>query len=54
MTESKKPNGDETKKKSLNLQLRTKPVAEIKTSFGCIYLYPLRARDMSDFEKLQP
>lgn len=54
MTESKKPNGDETKKKSLKLPLRSKPVAEVETSIGRIYLYPLRVRDMTDFEMLEP
>lgn len=54
MTESKQPNGDEPKKKSLKLLLRSKPVAEVETSIGRIYLYPLRVRDMTDFEKLEP
>lgn len=54
MTESKQPNGDEPKKKSLKLLLRSKPVAEVETSIGSIYLYPLRVRDMADFEKLEP
>lgn len=54
MTESKQPNGDEPKKKSLKLLLRSKPVAEVETSIGRIYLYPLRVRDMTDFEKLKP
>lgn len=54
MTESKQPDGDEPKKKSLKLPLRSKPVAEVETSIGRIYLYPLRVRDMTDFEKLEP
>lgn len=54
MTESKQPNGDEPKKKSLKLLLRSKPVAEVETSIGRIYLYPLRVRDMTEFEKLEP
>ena len=54
MTESKQPHGDEPKKKSLKLLLRSKPVAEVETSIGRIYLYPLRVRDMTDFEKLEP
>ena len=54
MMESKQPHGDEPKKKSLKLLLRSKPVAEVETSIGRIYLYPLRVRDMTDFEKLEP
>lgn len=54
MTESKQPNGDEPKKKSLKILLRSKPVAEVETSIGRIYLYPLRVRDMTDFQKLEP
>ena len=54
MTKSKQPNGDEPKRKSLKLLLRSKPVAEVETSIGRIYLYPLRVRDMTDFEKLEP
>ncbi len=54
MTESTQPNGDEPKKISLNLLMRSKPVAEVETSIGRIYLYPLRVRDMTDFEKLEP
>lgn len=54
MTGLKQPNGDEPKKKSLKLLLRSKPVAEVETSIGRIYLYPLRVRDMTDFEKLEP
>lgn len=54
MTESEQPDGDEPKKKSLKLLLRSKPVAEVETSIGRIYLYPLRVRDMTDFEKLEP
>lgn len=54
MTESKQPHGDEPKKKSLKLLLRSKPVTEVETSIGRIYLYPLRVRDMTDFEKLEP
>lgn len=50
MTDSKQPDGDEPKKKSLKLLLRSKPVAEVETSIGRIYLYPLRVRDMTDFE----
>lgn len=54
MTDSKQPDGDEPKKKSLKLLLRSKPVAEVETSIGRIYLYPIRVRDMTDFEKLEP
>jgi len=46
--------GVEPKKKSLKLLLRSKPVAEVDTSAGRIYLYPLRVRDMTDFGKLEP
>ncbi|HBO2913631.1 hypothetical protein [Pseudomonas aeruginosa] len=34
--------------------LRSEPVADIETSAGRIYLYPLRVCDMTDFEKLEP
>ena len=34
--------------------LRSKPVADVETLAGRIYLYPLRVRDMTDFEKLEP
>lgn len=54
MTESKPPSGEEPKKRSLNLLLRSKPVAEVEASVGRIYLYPLRVRDMTDFGKLEP
>lgn len=54
MTESNPPPGEEPKKKSLKLLLRSKPVAEVETSIGRIYLYPMRARDMTNFEKLKP
>lgn len=54
MTALNSPPGEEPRKKSLKLLLRSKPVAEIETSVGRIYLYPLRARDMTDFENLQP
>jgi len=54
MTESKQPNGEEPKNKSLKLLLRSKPIAELETSIGHIYLYPLRVRDLTDFEKLEP
>ena len=46
--------GDEPKKKSLKLLLRSKPVAVVDTSADRIYLYPLRVRDMTDFGKLEP
>ncbi len=54
MTESKQPNGNEPTKKSLKLLLRSSPIAEVESSIGCIYLYPLRIRDLTDFEKLEP
>ncbi len=34
--------------------LRSKPATDVETSAGRIYLYPLRMRDMTDFEKLEP
>jgi hypothetical protein len=46
--------GEEPKKKSLKLLLRSKPAAEVDTAAGRIYLYPLRVRDMTDIEKLEP
>ena len=54
MTESNQPPGEEPKKKSLKLLLRSKPVAEVETSVGRIYLYPLRLQDLTDFGKLEP
>jgi len=54
MTEMKPKSGDEPKKKSLKLLLRSRPAAEVDTSVGHIYLYPLRVRDMTDFGKLEP
>lgn len=54
MTESNPSPGEEPKKISLKLLLRSKPVAEVETSVGRIYLYPLRVRDMTDFGKLEP
>lgn len=54
MTASNPTPGDEPKKKSLKLLLRLKPAAEVDTAAGRIYLYPLRVRDMTDFEKLEP
>lgn len=46
--------GEEPKKIPLKLLLRSKPVAEVETSVGRIYLYPLRVRDMTDFGRLEP
>ena len=54
MTGSNPTSGEEPKKKSLKLLLRSKPAAEVDTAAGRIYLYPLRVRDMTDFEKLEP
>lgn len=54
MTQSGSPSGEEPKKTSLKLLLRSKPTAYVDTSAGRIYLYPLRVRDMKDFEKLEP
>lgn len=52
-----KPNqtqGEVPKKNPLKLSLYTKPVAEVETSVGRIYLYQLRYPDMADFVKLEP
>ncbi len=54
MTDANPSPGDEPKKKSLKLLLRSKPVAEVDTSVGRVYLYPLRVRDMADFGNLEP
>lgn len=54
MTGSNPTPGEEPKKKSLKSLLRSKPVAEVDTSAGRIYLYPLQVRDMTDFVKLEP
>lgn len=54
MTDANPNPGDEPKKNSLKLLLRSKPAAEVDTAAGRIYLYPLRVRDMTDFEKLEP
>ena len=48
------PPSDEKPKSTLKLLLRSKPAAEVETSAGRVYLYPLRVRDMSDFGKLKP
>ncbi len=53
MTESNPSPGEEPKKKSLKLLLRSKPATDVETSAGRIYLYPLRVRDMTDFEKFE-
>lgn len=47
------PPSDEKPKSTLKLLLRSKPAAEVETSAGRVYLYPLRVRDMSDFGKLE-
>ena len=54
MTQENPPSGDAPKKTTLKLLLRSKPAADVETSAGRIYLYPLRMRDMADFEKLEP
>ena len=54
MMQSNTPSGEEPKKKPLKLLLKSGPVAAVETSVGCIYLYPLRLRDMNDFGKLEP
>lgn len=38
----------------LKLLLRSKPVTDVDTSVGHIYLYPLREQDLTNFEKLEP
>ena len=54
MTQENSPSGDAPKKTTLKLLLRSKPATDVETSAGRIYLYPLRMRDMTDFEKLEP
>ena len=54
MKEPNQTQGEEPKKNPLKWPLYTKPVAEVETSIGRIYLYPLRVRDMIDFGKLEP
>ena len=54
MTQENPPSGDAPKKTTLKLLLRSKPATDVETSAGRIYLYPLRMRDMTDFEKLEP
>jgi len=54
MTQSDSPSDAEPNKKNLKLLLRLKPVADVDTSVGRIYLYPLRTCDFGDFEKLEP
>jgi len=51
MTESNPSPGEEP---TLKLPLRSKPATDVETSVGRVYLYPLRVRDMTDFEKLEP
>ena len=54
MTQENPPSGDSPKKATLKLLLRSRPATDVETSAGRIYLYPLRMRDMADFEKLEP
>lgn len=54
MTQENSPSGDAPKKTTLKLLLRSTPATDVETSAGRIYLYPLRMRDMTDFEKLEP
>ena len=54
MTQENPPSGDSPKKATLKLLLRSRPATDVETSAGRIYLYPLRMRDMTDFEKLEP
>ena len=53
MTQENPPSGDSPKKATLKLLLRSRPATDVETSAGRIYLYPLRMRDMADFEKLE-
>lgn len=53
MTDANPNPSDEPKKNSLKLLLRSKPFAEVDTSVGRVYLYPLRVRDMTDFGNLE-
>ncbi|MBS0213170.1 MAG: hypothetical protein JSR26_08350 [Proteobacteria bacterium] len=53
MTQENPPSGEKPKKNTLKLLLRSKPAAEVETSAGCVYLYPLRVSDMTDFGKLE-
>ncbi|AZN12413.1 hypothetical protein EJA97_03655 [Pseudomonas aeruginosa] len=54
MTQENPPSGDAPKKATLKLLFRSRPATDVETSAGRIYLYPLRMRDMTDFEKLEP
>lgn len=42
----------EPKKKGLNISLFLGPTADVQTSIGKIYLYPMRVSDFSRFEKI--
>ena len=53
MTASKKRPGEGPKKKSLDLLRVRAPIAQVQTSIGPIDLYPLRVRDLSDFQNLE-
>lgn len=53
MTQENPPSDEKPKKNTLKMLLRSKPAAEVETSVGRIYLYPLRVRDMADFGKLK-
>ena len=53
MAASKKPPGEGLKKKSGNLWRFLAPIAQVQTSIGPIYLYPLRVRDLPDFQNLE-
>lgn len=54
MTPENMPSGEQPKKNTLKLLFRSKPIAEVETSAGRVYLYPLRVRDMADFGTLEP
>lgn len=52
MTDVNNTNSNEPKKKSLKDLLLLKPVADLNTSLGKVYLYPLRVQDMSHYESV--
>lgn len=43
---------DSSKKRGLNISLILRPITDVQTSIGRIYLYPLRVSDFSRFENL--
>lgn len=54
MTQDNLSSGEKLKRNTLEQLLRSKPVTEVDTSAGRVYLYPLRVRDITDFSKLEP